>query len=130
MINQNGRATLTAALVADRRAHLVDRLFSPQPAVAEPPPAISLFPAKCSGALAPKRRPAALAALPGQEPRSRLSLRVSQDQLWRLRLAAAYLRQSCQAFVADALDRQIARLAADPAHASLCALLGTPMRNG
>lgn len=123
MLNRNGRAILTASLVADRREHVIDRLFSVPPSDAEPhAPASSLFPAKRTVSPMPKRRPASLA--PGHEPRTRMTLRLTQEQLWRLRLAAAYVRQSCQVFLVDALDRHIARLARDPSHGTLGALLG------
>ena len=131
MMHRNGRAALTASLVADRREQLVDRLVAALPAAAgTPTPTVALFPTKRAASMTPKVRPAALAPLAHDEPRPRLSLRLTQDQLWRLRLAAAYLRQSCQAFLADALDRQIARLAADPAHRPLEALLEMPAGNG
>ena len=131
MMHRNGRAALTATLVADRRAQLVDRLVTETPAAAAASaPTIALFPTKRAAPDVPKAGRAALAALPDRAPRPRMSLRLTQNQLWRMRLAAAYLRQSCQDFAAGALDRQIARLASDPAHASLAALLEAPAGNG
>ena len=105
MLNRNGRATLTASLVADRRGPALDAILA-----AESAPTI-LFPAK--HAAAPTRRVATLT--PAHETQARLSVRLSREQLWRTRLAAAFVRQSCQALLADALDGHLARLARDPA---------------
>jgi hypothetical protein len=130
MLNRNGRAILTAALVADRRAPVIDRLFaarSADGAIAAPAP--PLFPRKCAAAHAAHRRAAPLVPMQGRRPR--LSVRLTQEQLWRTRLAAAFMRQSCQAFLADALDRHVAAVACDPAHGALGALLdGAPAANG
>ena len=130
MLHRNVRASLTAALVADRRERVIDALFAVPRRCAEPPaPARSLFPGKSAAVAPPKRRPAALA--PDHPPRARLSLRLTQEQLWRLRLAAALVRQSCQAFLVDALDRHMARLAREPSHGALGALIGgAPASNG
>ncbi len=107
----NARASLSAALVA-HRGDMIDRLLRTRAPDAALAPAVPLF--------APKPAPPPPAVRP---PRARLAVRLSHEQLWRLRLAAAYLRQSCQAFLADAAERHVSRIAADPAHAPLGALL-------
>jgi hypothetical protein len=53
----------------------------------------------------------------------RLSLRLTSERGWKMRLVAAYFRQSCQAFLVDALDQHIDRLARDPANYGLQILL-------
>lgn len=55
--------------------------------------------------------------------RSRLPLRFTSEQRMRVQLAAGFLRQSCQAFVNDAIDRYVADLLRDPANALLRAML-------
>lgn len=127
MLHANGRARLSAALVT-HRGDAIDRLFLAQPPAADPPPPDSpLFPTKQMAAPTHLR---AASLAPRAAPRTRVSLRLDPEQLWRLRLAAAYLRQSCQAFLADAFDRHVARLAGDPAHPVLGALLGARVPNG
>jgi hypothetical protein len=126
MLHRNGRAVLTASLLADRREQVVAQLCSARPSA--PAPVTPLFPDKHFAARSAKRRPAALVL--GLE-RTRLSLRLTHEQDWRLRVAAASVRQSCQAFLVDALDRHVARIVRDPPPGTLGALLAsTPAPNG
>jgi len=134
MLQSNERASLTAGLLETRRTAVIDRLLagrSPEPAAA--PPAEALFRVKPASVAMPARRaergPPASSIAP---PATRLTVRLSPDQRWRLRLAATYFRQTCQTFLVEAIDRHIARLVRDPAHRGFGALItgGAPAVNG
>jgi hypothetical protein len=90
-------------------------------AAASPRPVRTLFEAT-SAAIAGKRGPHR-GASPESERPVRLSLSLSSERGWKMRLVAAYFRQSCQAFMVEALDQHIARLARDPANYGLQILL-------
>lgn len=56
---------------------------------------------------------------PGRDYRFRFSLRLNADRRMKMKVVASFLRQSCQAFLTDALDAHIERVARQPDNGSL-----------
>jgi hypothetical protein len=128
-------AALSVALLQSRRAAAA--IFSPfapdhggaDAAGAAPllfggkPAAAPSRPARAATRPAP-RAPGKAALRPySWSHRGRLPLRFTREQRIRVQIAAGFLRQSCQAFVDDAVDHYVAALLRDPANPLLRAML-------
>jgi hypothetical protein len=124
MTATNGRATMTASLVT--RGH---GAYDRDPTAEEREFVVPPFAMKGT-ATADAFRPKVAPDLPRPSGRTlrataRVSLRLTPAQRWRMRLVTAFLGQSCQRFVADALDRRIEEFARDSANHFLRMLLAS-----
>ena len=122
MFNRPRRAILSATLLRPPRRAAAGL----QAGVDRGSSVVPLFCAKPAASAEHRPRvgwPRHAAALSARAETRKLSLRITPERRWRMKLAAAFLRQSCQALVVDAIDRHIERLMHDPANRMLVTLV-------